>query len=185
MNTKTRKYIVLVAVIALVIGAVVFFTRGKQSSNAANTSFTSTSNDIEAAVAIGREFDFPIKDEKGDEITRFKYTIESVEIRKDIIVKGQKATSVDGRKFLILNVKLSNTLDKMVQINTRDYVRLIRNGNPNEQLAPDVHNDPVEVQAISTKLTRIAFPINSTDTDLQIQVGEIKGEKQLVPIVFN
>jgi hypothetical protein len=186
MNTKTKKYIVLIAVVAIAIVGIVFFTRGKKSSSAANSIASNTNvSSAENAATLSKELEFPIKNEKGEEVSRFKYTIETVEVRDEIIVKGQKVTALSGRTFLIVNLKLVNPLDKMIQIHTKDYIRLIRNGNPAEALAPDVHNDPVEVQAISTKMSRVAFPINDSDTDLQLQIGEIAGEKQVIPIAFN
>ena len=78
-------------------------------------------------------------------------------------------------------MKITNNYDKSVQIPTRDYIRLMVNGS-DEKLAPDIHNDPVEIQAISTKYTRVGFPINETDKDLILQVGEIAGKKQTVKL---
>ena len=66
-------------------------------------------------------------------------------------------------------------------MNTRDYVRLTVN-NGSEWLAPDIHNDPVEIQAISTKYTRIGFPISDTDKKLKLQIGEINGDKEIVDL---
>jgi hypothetical protein len=40
----------------------------------------------------------------------------------------------------------------------------------------------VEVQAISTKFTRVGFPINENDSDLKLRVGEIEGEKETIPL---
>lgn len=184
MSQKTKKYIVLVGIIVVVLLTIGFLTRGKNSS----ASTSNTPSDIGGAkesAAINREFIFPIKDASGEQVSSLKYTIETAELRDEIIVKGQKATSIKGRIFLILTVKITNDLDKVIQINTRDYVRLIRNGNPGEQLAPDIHNDPVEIQPISTKYTRVGFPINDGDKDLQLQVGEIKGTKELIPVIFD
>jgi hypothetical protein len=183
MKSKTKKIVGLIAGIIVLVLAFVFFTRSNKSSNTSLQANNSVS--AKSSATIGKEFEFPIKDDGGKEVSKFKYTVESAEVRDEIVVKGQKVNSSDGRTFLVINLKLANTLDRMMQINSRDYIRLIRNGNPNEQLAPDVHNDPVEVQAISTKLTRVAFPINNTDTDLQLQIGEIAGEKQIVPVTFN
>jgi hypothetical protein len=75
-------------------------------------------------------------------------------------------------------------LDKGIEINSRDYVRLIVDGNTKEMLAPEIHNDPVEAQAISTKYTRVGFPINTSDKNLVLQVGEINGPKQTIKLEF-
>lgn len=135
-----------------------------------------------ASQEINREFLYPLLDARGDEVSQLKFVVESVEKRDEILVKGQRANTVEGRTFLIMNMKITNDYDKGVEIDTRDYVRLSINGNQAEWLAPDIHNDPVEVQAISTKLTRLGFPVNDDDTDLLIQMGEVGGDKEQIPL---
>jgi len=125
-----------------------------------------------------------LRDENGEVVSSFKYLIENAELRDEIIVKGQKATAIKGRDFLILTLKLQNDLDDSIEVSTKDYLRLSVNGNEDEWLAPDIHNDPVEVQAISVKNTRLGFPVNENDTNLVLQVGEINGEKEKVEINF-
>ena len=98
-------------------------------------------------------------------------------------MKGQRARAVQGRNFLILNLKLTNQYTQAIEIKTSDYVRLSVN-NKNEFLAPDIHNDPVAVQPISTKYTRIGFPINDSDKNLMLRIGEIKGKKETIKLSF-
>ena len=136
------------------------------------------------SLSLNKEFTFPLKDDQGEEVDQIKYIIEKAEIRDQIIVSGKKATSVKGRTFLIINVKIVNDFSKAIQINARDYVRLIVNNNDSEALAPDIHNDPVEVQAISTKYTRVGFPVDDNTQSLNLRVGEINGEKQVVDLSF-
>lgn len=133
---------------------------------------------------LNREFSYPLKDANNKEVGKFKYILESAEIRNEIIVKGQKATAVKGRTFLIVNIKLVNDLKSGININSRDYVRLIVNKNEKELLAADVHNDPVEVQAISTRYTRLGFAINETDKNHTLLIGEIDGTKQKIELNF-
>ena len=104
------------------------------------------------------------------------------ELRKEILIKGQKATAIKGRIFLIINLKIVNTLKQGINVNARDYMRLTVNGNSNELLAPDIHNDPVEVQAISTKHTRVGFAINDNEKNYVLQVGEIDGGKESIKL---
>src|SRR5258708_267283 len=128
-----------------------------------------------AQETLNKEFSFPLKDANGKEVSQLKYVIQNAELRDEIIIQGQQATSVKGRAFLIFNLKITNNYDKSVKINARDYVRLIVNTS-SERLAPDIHNDPVEVQAISTKYTRLGFPIDDNYKSLVLQVGEITGQ---------
>lgn len=138
-----------------------------------------------ATMVINKEFSFPIKDTEGKDISTIKYLIESANLQDVILVKGERATAVTGRTFLILNLKITNSYKQGIQINSRDYVRLIVDGKKDELIAADIHNDPVEVQAISTKSTRIGFPIDEKYKSLEIQVGEINGSKEDIKINFS
>lgn len=167
--------IVLIGGIALINQTAVF------SSNNAGDSLK-----IAAPVSskkLNREFKFSLKDDMGKEISKFSYVLESAELRKEILIKGQKATAVKGRIFLVLNLKFTNSLKQGINVNARDYVRLTVN-NSNELLAPDIHNDPVEVQAISTKYTRVGFAINEEEKNITLQVGEIDGKKEEIKLSF-
>lgn len=112
-----------------------------------------------------------------------KYMIISAEILEEIIVKGEKVKAAAGRAFLIFNLKVINNGRRGVQVNSRDFVRLAGGGSE-EWLAPDVHNDPVEVQALSTKYTRLGFVINTVDKLFKVRIGEINGEKEELEIQF-
>lgn len=130
---------------------------------------------------INKSFTFPLRDSEGKEVSNLTYTIDSVETRNQIIVQGQQATVIKGKTFLIINVKLTNNYDKAIQVNARDYLRVIINDSP-EKLAPDMHSDPVDVQAISTKLTRLGITINESDKNVILQIGEISGKKENIKI---
>lgn len=130
---------------------------------------------------LNKEFMFPLKGQDGQEVSKFKYAVQNAELRDMILIKGEKATAVAGRAFLILDLKITNDFDQAIQINAKDYVRLQVNNSP-EKLAPDIHNDPVDVQAISTKYTRLAFPINENDKDLTLLIGEISGPKETIKL---
>lgn len=148
------------------------------------TSIDSSDTNPLATMNINREFKFPLRDQKGKEVGQLTYNITSAELRKQIIVKGKRATAVDGRIFLIINLKIVNTLDQGLEVNSRDYIRISVNKNTKELFAPDIHNDPVEVQAISTKNTRVGLAINETDRNIELRIGEINGKKEIIPVSF-
>lgn len=131
---------------------------------------------------INQELSFPLQDEDLNEVSQLKYTINSAELRDEIIVRGQRALAVEGRTFLILNIQIANEYNQAIEIDSRDYVRLVINGNEAEKLAPEIHNDPVEVQAISVKHTRLGFTIDDNPGTLSLQVGEIDGDKQTIDL---
>lgn len=134
-----------------------------------------------AQETLNKSFSFPLRDANGKELSQLQYIIQNAEIDNQIIIKGEKAIAVTGREFLILNLKITNNYTKSINLNTRDYIRLSVN-NSSDRLAPDIHNDPVEVQAISTKYTRVGFAINTTDRNLTLYVGEITGPKQEIKL---
>lgn len=152
-------------------------------------SLTKGSNDIraEAPVAkarqgLNKQLEFPIRDQEGKEVSKVRYVIESAELHDTIIVKGQRAVSVKGRTFLVLPLKITNNYSKPIEIKARDYVR-VQIGNSDQRLAADVHNDPVQVQPMSTKITRIGFPINDSDKDkLTLYIGELNGNKEKIKL---
>jgi hypothetical protein len=137
-----------------------------------------------ASAPIDQSYQLPLRNRDGEEVAQITFEIQSAEKRQDILVKGNLATAINDRLFLIINVKINNPYTQAIEIPVRSYFRLSTNGNQSEWLAPDIHNDPVEIQAISTKLTRIGFPINKSDQNLVIQFGEVKGDKQLIELNF-
>lgn len=193
-NFKTPKFKIPKLVILLIIGVVVIsaIILAVKSSRAQNAQSTASGNgnakplapSAKATQTINKEFSFPIKDDKGAEISKIKYVIETASLQDEILVKGERARAVQGRTFLILNLKITNNYKQGIQISSRDYVRLVVDGKKDELIAADIHNDPVEVQAISTKITRLGFPINETYKNLELQVGEINGKKETININF-
>jgi hypothetical protein len=184
---KNNKYLPFIVVIAFVSLIAVFAVRNVMTSNnSSSQSLLATDKRVDvdkptAQQVLNKSFSYPLRDATGKEVSKLKYEIQNAELRDEIIVKGQRATSVKGRTFLILNLKITNSYDKSIQLNSKDYVRLVVGSSP-ENLAADIHNDPVDVQAISTKYTRLGFPINDDEKSLTLQVGEISGKKETITL---
>lgn len=179
-NPNTPVVIGVAVLIIFVIGLVMIRSRSTSSG-------TDGRVQVQMAIAatdINRDFEFPVTDEKGAELTRVKFSVADASLRDEFITKGKRALAVQGKHFLIFTLKLTNSYDKALEINAKNYVRLSVNGNMTELLAPDFHNDPVTVQPISTKTTRLGFTINDQDQQIVLLVGEVKGEKQEIPIAF-
>lgn len=175
-------FLVILLVVGIGLGIKRFVRLGSKSTS--NQDQRIEVLGAKAAIVLNKEFEFPLRDQKGKEVSKIKFNFENAEKRDEIIVKGQRATAVKGRTFLILTLKITNAHNQAIEIDTKDYVRLTVNNNENEKLAPDIHNDPVQVQADSTKFTRVGFPINDIDKDLALYIGEIQGEKQKVELKF-
>lgn len=129
---------------------------------------------------INQTFSFDATSRQGKKLDQpIEFTITTAEKTKQIILKGRRATAVEGRIFLIVNLKLKNDNQVSSLIQTREPVRLLP-----DSLAPDIHNDPVEIQPISTKLTRVGFAINENASGLALQVGTITGDKTTIDLNF-
>ena len=168
---------IIVGLAVLIAAFMAFRNLGNSPAAVADNGVDTSISEPLATQELNRTFEFPLVDREGEEVSKVRYIIESAELQDEIIVKGQRAYAVEGRAFLILNIKIINTYNQGIQINARDYIRLIVDGSQ-DRLAPDIHNDPVEIQAISTKPTRLGFPINNDFKQLTLQIGEIQGEKQ-------
>lgn len=192
LSRKIRRYakrstilpFAIVGIIVLVLGIII--VRNANTTNAVSVPVISGDKRVDvdkpkSQQKLNKFYSFPLKDQNGKEVSKFSYEILDAELRDEIIVKGQKATSIKGRTFLIVNLKITNNYDKNIQLNVKDFIRLTT-GNSVEKLAPDIHNDPVDVQAISTKYTRVGFPINDTDKNLSLQIGEITGNKDTIKL---
>ncbi len=187
-KTVTVKRIVIGVVVMFLLGAaVILVTQPSATGNHGGITGTGSLAQrvvpppVKATTDINREFAFSLGTKSKDTI---KYTIQSAEKMDEIIVNGQKAYAVAGRTFLILNVKITNDTQQGIKINTRDFVRMSSPEKDNEWLAPDIHNDPVEVQALSTKYTRLGFPVSNTINSFKLRIGEINGTKTNVDLLF-
>lgn len=168
--------------IGIVLLAISFFLGRITAPKPTNPQDTRTPAPVAVAKqTLNKKFQFPVNDNQGNEITKIMYTIQSADLQNEVIIKGQKATAVKGKTFLILNLKLTNLSDKTVPINTRDYVRLSANGS-SDMVAADIHNDPIQIQPIATIYTRLGFAINETDKKLMLHVGEIDGKKTIIAL---
>lgn len=175
----------VVIAVLLVIGIMVFTFRtvGNSRPVLGNGDNRVAIQPAKKSQNLNKAFSFPLRDAEGKEVSKVKYEIVNAELRDEIIVKGERARSVKDRTFIVLNVKVTNTFDKAIQITSRDYVRLIAN-NSTEKVAADIHNDPIEVQPISTKTTRLAFPIDDKKQSLKLQIGEINGKKETIDLAL-
>ena|GEM_PF-1593775 len=140
-------------------------------------------NEVKSQETLNKKFQFPIRDGNGKEVTKITFLIQNAELRDQIVVKGRPANAIEGRIFLVLNLKLTNDYTKTISLNTRDFVRMTVNGS-SEKMAFDIHNDPVEVLAGSVKQTRLAMAINTTDKDIILLIGEVNGPKQTIKVQF-
>lgn len=189
MKKKTSALLIFLVIVGCVVG-IVFMLRNRTTPTQAQSPIPKEADgrvkvaEAKAIALINKPYTFGIRDQKGKEVASFTYTLDTAELRNEIVVKGKKASAVSGKTFFIVNLKLTNSTEKTITIDTRTYVRLSVNGNDKELMAPEIYNDPVQIQPISTKVTRVGFPLNDTDKNLKLHVGEVAKEKETIEIKF-
>jgi hypothetical protein len=182
INRKLLIYLVVILGLLLILFlGQKFFPKATQPLSA--NSNTPQLKDAKTTRDINHELIIPIKNSKGEVVTEVKYNVQNVELRDEILVKGRRATAISGRDFLVLNLKIVNSFNKPIEINTKDFVRLSVGDNP-ELFAPSIHNDPLTLQAISTQNSRVGFAVNEGDKNLKLHIGEINGEKRIIDLNF-
>lgn len=177
-----KKNHVIIAVVVLLL--VVSFASGRYF--APNSSFGVSDKRADAPTPLATqnlntEFKFPLKDDKGKEVAQISYLVETANLQDSFIFQGKLAKAIKGRTFLIFDLKITNPYTKTIEINAKDYIR-VKVNNSSEQLAPEIHNDPVQIQAKSTKYTRIGLPINDSDKNMTILIGELTGKKETIKL---
>ncbi len=172
----------IVIIVGLLL-AIAFFAGTKFGNGGSFNTFDERA-DAPSAIAtqaLNKSFKFPLLDSEGKEVSRIDYVVETANLQDAFIYQGKLAKAVKGRTFLIFNLKITNPYSKSIEINSRDYIRIKLN-NSSEQVAPEIHSDPVEIQADSTKYTRIGLPINDTDKNIVVLVGEIGEKKETIKL---
>lgn len=183
-NKKVRLGIVaIIGLIVIVNLASRSLTSARNNSGNSGTgaNILGNSQNNTRSVDINQSIDIPIDDSGEKNVT---YSVISAELQNTIVIQGQRATPVEGKQFLILNLKLSNTEPQRVRMDTRDFIRLGVNQTA-DRLAPSIHNDPVELQPISDQYTRLGFSVFTTDTSYTLYLGKIDGDKIEIPLNFN
>lgn len=166
------------AVVAIIFFSLFTFFLSSQHQPPATVAST-----FSKVYTLNKAFTFPVTDDKGTVLTTFQYAVVSAQRQNSIILQGQPAEAVAGKTFLIVTIKITNPSQQSMQINSKDFVRF-RLDNTKEWLAPEIYNDPLTVQAISTKYTRLGITIPQTAKKVTLQVGTISGDKTSIPVNF-
>lgn len=178
MSQLNNTILLSVAVVAIIVFSVLTFLLSSHSQPISPVAST-----FSKVYTLNKDFTFPITDDKGTVLTTFQYAVVSLQRQNSIILQGQPAEAVADKTFLIVTVKITNPSQQSMQINSKDFVRF-RLDNTKEWLAPEIYNDPLTVQAISTKYTRLGITIPQTVKKVTLQVGTISGNKASIPVNF-
>lgn len=136
-------------------------------------------------VVVDSSFEFPALDSQGQPTKdKIKFTISTAEKTGQVLVQDKVYTARNQKKFLIINLALKNDFARLVNIFPGNLVRLTYTGEEENRFAPDLHNNLVQVSAISTKLERIGFVVPEEEVFFNLYVGELEGEKEIVEVKF-
>ncbi|MCJ7740273.1 hypothetical protein MUP32_03065 [Candidatus Microgenomates bacterium] len=176
---KTRKKLAIgLLVIILIIAAV-----GYNQNRRATTNVIKSKSIVSE---VDKSFDFAALNNQGKAAfnNKIKLKIASAEKTSQVLVKDQVYTAKNNKLFLIVNLELKNDATVAYNILPGDLVRLSYNGDEDNKYAPDLHNNLVNVAAISTKTDRIGFVIPDDAKDYKLIVGELEGKKETIQVNF-
>ena len=109
-------------------------------------------------------------------------TLTDADIDNVLLIQGKRATTREGKTFLIINMEVENKFEVPLYIFPIDLLRLVReDGKP---IAPSVHQGTVEIRPVSVKKSNVGFVINPDEKAFRIEVGDVSSEKQILEISF-
>lgn len=158
------------------------FTRGDEANLVNSSQNEEQVATVLATKEVNFEHLFKAKNGLGAESGELTFRITKVEKTKEVLVQGRPANAKGDKAFLVLNVEIDNSDVEKKYISPVDILRLI--DNTDKKFAPDIHSDVVEVQPISTKISRVGFVILEGQNEFTLQIGELEGEKQNLEINF-
>ena len=176
-KTPLQKRVVLLfaAVAVLAIGA--FFLLKKSPSNQQSFKLETT------ATAINRNWEFPATDRNGTATTtKLTFAVTNLEKTNQIYVKNKPIRTTADKRFLVVSLELKNDTDKRVYFYSSDYARLV--AGDGKKFEADFKNPRFEVAPFSTKKDKLAFLIANDGKPLELQIGEIAGTKDTIPVKF-
>jgi hypothetical protein len=176
--TKRKKLFLGLMIVIIILVAVSFGGKRKNSASAGNAKIITAK--------VEKSFDFAALNNQGKAVfnNKIKLKIVSVEKTNQVLVKDQVYTAKNNKLFLIVNLELKNDATAAYNILPGDLVRLAYNQDEDNKYAPDLHNNMVNVAAISTKTDRIGFVIPDNAKDYKLIVGELEGKKETVMVNF-
>ena len=131
-------------------------------------------------VNLDKNFTFTATDSKGKESSEVDFRITKAEKTKEVLIQGRPANAKGDKAFLVLHIEIDNSETQPLYIAPVDMLRLIGEGD--KKFAPDIHSKTVEIQPISTKITRVGFVIPQTQNEFKLLVGELEGDKSELEI---
>jgi len=181
-----RKGIIIGILVLVIVGGIILKTKSNTSNKNVMSSVAnqedSTENKSLAEVDLNVGYSFVAKDAQGNSAKEVNFVITKAEKNKEVLIQGKPANAKGDKAFLVLHIEIDNPETKKLYLTPVDLLRLI--GEDEKKFAPDIHSEVVEIQPISTKITRVGFVILADQQSFLLQIGELNGDKQNLEINF-
>ncbi len=187
---KTKRFPAKKIVIGLIIATVLLLigitakARLNQVTNVSSPQVNTQSVD-EAPLAttdLNAHYNFVATDASGNPADQVGFLITKAEKTKQVLIQGRPANAKGDKAFLVLHIEIENASTNKLYLAPVNLLRLV--DDQGKKFAPDIHSDTVEIQPISTKITRVGFVVLADQPHFLIQVGELEGDKQDLEINF-
>lgn len=181
-----KKWIVifgLLIFVLLVISRISSIFRNQQNQINTVQGSETKAESLLGKTEVNAEYDFGALNENGESAGLVKFRVTSAEKTNQVLIQGKPANAKGDKTFLVLNIEIDNNETEKRYISPVDILRLV--GEEDKKFAPDVHSNIVEVQPISTKITRAGFVVLADQNEFLLQIGELEGAKQFVEIKFD
>ncbi len=176
-KTPLQKRLVLLFAAAAVLAIGAFFLFKKSPANQQSFKLETTTS------AINRTWEFPSTDRSAAATTtKLTFSITNLEKTNQIYVKNKPIRTTADKRFLVVSLELKNDTDKRVYFYSSDYVRLV--SADGKKFEADFKNPRFEVAPFSTKKDKLAFLIAPDGKSLELQIGEISGKVDTIPVKF-
>ena len=176
-KTLLQKRVVLILVVSAVVATSAFFLFQKKPSNQQSFRLETVTS------VINRNWEFPATERNGAAATtKLTFALTNIEKTNQIYVKNKPIRTTPDKRFLVVSIELKNDTDKRVYFYSSDYVRLAVGDG--KKFEADFKNPRFEVAPFSTKKDKLAFLVPGEDSTFELQIGEIAGTKDDIPVKF-
>ncbi len=175
-HKKTSIGLALICIIVLLIIGIKASGRDPQTVVGGTSS-----SSVQSSVGVNRRFEVPIKTKEGSETgEKLIITITNIDKTDNILIQNKPAKTKEGKTFLVINMEIQNDTKKQLKVKPVDMVRLV--GEDMRNYAPDVHNNEVNVEAVSLRKTRVGYVVNKGQTKFKLLIGEVRGSQETIEI---
>jgi len=180
---KRKVGIGLVIAVLVIVGWRIWSVKSNRGSENNGTQGTETVSSNLGEVMLDGTYVFMATDSRGNEGSEVNFRLTKAEKTKEVLVKGRPANAKGEKAFLVLHIEIDNPETVSRYLAPVDMLRLV--GDDGKKFAPDIHSQVVEIQPISTKITRVGFVVPEKKNNFKLQIGELEGDKDILEINFN